>query len=194
MPHIEEEDLLALHGQIEREQQTNIRLLDQIHAKNKEYDRSVQSRNMAWVISGIIIVGSMVSIWYQARELEHMEHSFRSCHSRNSDLLQQYSGMVATADSLEKINALFLGRIAEDQVVYTVQVAALEKQKLPLRSGNTNYISGPGVKGLTTFSIGVYYSLEEAQILRNALVKMGFGDAFIASYKNGVRVRIESAG
>jgi hypothetical protein len=43
------------------------------------------------------------------------------------------------------------------------------------------------------YSIGLYETLEEANALRRGLVKLGFSDAFVASYKGTTRLKIHRA-
>ena len=43
------------------------------------------------------------------------------------------------------------------------------------------------------YSLGTFETLEEAQKFRKQLVNIGFDDAFVASYQDGQRVKIEAA-
>ena len=43
-----------------------------------------------------------------------------------------------------------------------------------------------------SYSLGNFETLEEAQKFRKQLVAMGFKDSFVASYKGGKRLKIES--
>jgi hypothetical protein len=42
-----------------------------------------------------------------------------------------------------------------------------------------------------SYSLGNFATLDEAQKFRKQLVDMGFDDAFVASYKEGKRIKIE---
>ncbi len=74
------------------------------------------------------------------------------------------------------------------ETVYSVQVRALTERKYPLLSQS--------IAGMVTndsyfkYSVGLFKSLQEAQSFRKQLVKIGFRDAFIASYIDGERQEI----
>ena len=76
----------------------------------------------------------------------------------------------------------------ENEVVYSVQIGAFTEKKYPLLSktiagtlSNEEYLR---------YSIGLFSTLKEAQNFRRQLLKMGFNDAFVASYVNGKRKKI----
>lgn len=76
----------------------------------------------------------------------------------------------------------------QDKVVYSVQIGAFTEKKFPLLSktlagtlSNEEYLR---------YSIGLFSTLKEAQNFRRQLVKLGFRDAFVASYVNGKRKEI----
>ena len=83
-------------------------------------------------------------------------------------------------------------RLIKQQVVYSVQVKSLRDSNLDLtHNGLTNTFvvkSNPFLR----YSIGVFETIDEARIFRKHLVKIGFDDAFVASYQNGKRIKIES--
>ena len=76
----------------------------------------------------------------------------------------------------------------ENEVVYSVQIGAFTNKKYPLLSktiagtlSNEEYLR---------YSIGLFSTLKEAQNFRRQLLKLGFDDAFVASYINGERQEI----
>lgn len=77
-----------------------------------------------------------------------------------------------------------------NKVVYSVQIAAFTNKKYPLLSktiagtmSNEEYLR---------YSIGLFATLKEAQKFRYQLIKLGFKDAFVASYLNGKRQKIHN--
>lgn len=76
----------------------------------------------------------------------------------------------------------------KDQLVYSVQIGAFTERKYPLLSetiagtlSNSDYLR---------YSIGLFTTKKEAQNFRKQLLKLGFRDAFVASYRNGKRQEI----
>jgi hypothetical protein len=76
----------------------------------------------------------------------------------------------------------------KNEVVYSVQIGAFTNKKYPLLSktiagtlSNEEYLR---------YSIGLFSTLKEAQNFRRQLLKLGFNDAFVASYVNGKRKEI----
>ncbi|MGG8498048.1 SPOR domain-containing protein [Tenacibaculum sp. TC6] len=86
-----------------------------------------------------------------------------------------------------------LGKISKNSkgsTVYSVQIGVFSKNKYPLLS--KAMLSGIAVPddGYFKYSLGIFASLDEAKKLKNELVKVGFKDAFVASYINGKRQQI----
>ena len=74
--------------------------------------------------------------------------------------------------------------------IYSVQIGAFSENSYTLLSETLAGISSNGE--LFKYSIGLFKTLSEAQDFRKELVKIGFEDAFVASYVNGVRKGIEN--
>lgn len=76
----------------------------------------------------------------------------------------------------------------ENEVVYSVQIGAFTNKKYPLLSKT---IAGTLSKEeYLRYSIGLFSTLKEAQNFRRQLLRLGFDDAFVASYINGERQEI----
>ncbi|RNL84091.1 hypothetical protein ED312_14200 [Sinomicrobium pectinilyticum] len=201
MPYIEEDDLVALHKKIEREQKSNEKLLDQISEKNQGFDKSIKMRNTAWAITSVLCLATIGFAYYFNSELTAMERSYTSCYEKNSLLLQsidstsilkeKLSGLERENSNLRKdldnANAAPLP-VSKDSV-YTVQIKAFETDRIPLQS-NTNFIYTQNPNLFYAFCIGIFDTPDEAGILKKELVEMGFDDVFVALYKDGKRDRI----
>lgn len=81
----------------------------------------------------------------------------------------------------------------EDEVVYSVQIGAFEEKDLSMYSDN--FVNFKEIKSgsFNKYSLGNFETLNEAKGFRRELVKLGFRKAFIASYQNGERLKIEEA-
>lgn len=85
------------------------------------------------------------------------------------------------------------GSSTEDKTIYAVQVAAFEEKGIELYSSNLIQFSENQNDDFYKYSLGAFETLDEAQQFRKELLKLGFRDAFVASYKNGNRLKIEEA-
>lgn len=78
----------------------------------------------------------------------------------------------------------------KNRKIYSVQIGAFARKKISLRS--KNLMTGNISKNqYYKYSIGLFSNLNEARRFRRELVKIGFRDAFVASYINGKRQTIE---
>jgi cell division protein FtsL len=106
-------------------------------------------------------------------------------------LKQQIEELNAENQELRKIEEFYLAkRLLENDTIYSVQTGMI-----PMDS--TSFISQGLSNGMfiearpyLKYSIGLYETYEEANALRRGLVKLGFTDAFIASYKGTTRLQI----
>ena len=75
------------------------------------------------------------------------------------------------------------------ETIYSVQIGMFSKRKYPFLSktfaGTTSNAS------IFKYSLGIFKTLREAQRFRRELVRIGFKDAFVASYIDGKRQTIE---
>lgn len=196
MPFIEESDLLDLHKDIEKAQLINERLLDQIKYKNNDLKKlKIQQYVLIGMLGILIIIG--LGTW-----------AFFSGANASRDLYDR--DLVASSDSLQmaraKIDVLaqeneklsfvrefYLARkFLENRVIYSVQVKSLVDRDAILASEaltNTLLVRN---NEFYAYSIGTFEDIEDARALRRKLVEIGFKDAFVASYKDGQRIKIES--
>lgn len=106
-------------------------------------------------------------------------------------LKQQIEELNAENQELRIIEEFYLAkRLLENDTIYSVQTGMI-----PMDS--TSFISQGLSNGMfiearpyMKYSIGLYETYEEANALRRGLVKLGFTDAFIASYKGTTRLQI----
>ncbi len=81
----------------------------------------------------------------------------------------------------------------EDELVYAVQIGAFEEKNLSMYSDNFVNFKEIKSEGYNKYALGNFETLEEAKRFRRELVKLGFRNAFIGSYQNGKRIKIEEA-
>jgi len=195
MPFIEESDLLELHKDIDKAQIINERLLDQIKYKNKELKRNKIQRNILAGITALFLISTLVFTSFTAGLSSSKEFddtnllvsidSLDAIKSRIDNLEQQN-------DELSLVKEFYLAKkFLEKEKIYSVQVKSFVDNNVTLASEaltNTLFVK---TNPFYSYSLGNFETLEEAQSFRFQLVKMGFDDAFVASYQDGKRVKIE---
>ncbi|MDE0535078.1 hypothetical protein [Tenacibaculum sp. L6] len=85
--------------------------------------------------------------------------------------------------------------IAEEtrgETIYSVQIGVLSNNQYPLLSSKVIPSIVANADGYFKYSLGLFLTLEEARELKKELIKLGFEDAFIASYINGERQQIHN--
>lgn len=78
------------------------------------------------------------------------------------------------------------------ETIYSVQIGVLSENKYPLLSSEVIPSTVTTNDGYFKYSLGLYTTLEEAKDLQKELIKIGFSDAFVASYINGERQKIHN--
>jgi hypothetical protein len=200
MPFIEESDLLELHKDIDKAQIINERLLDQIKYKNKELKRSKIQRNLFGSITVLFLIGTLAIFSYNAGFIRSSNYENRNNMTNN---------LLVSIDSLEVIKAridnlkeqneelslvkeFYLAKkFLDKEKIYSVQVKSFVDNNITLASESLNNTIFVKTNPFYSYSLGNFETLEEARSFRFQLVKMGFEDAFVASYKEGKRLEIE---
>lgn len=197
MPFIEESDLLELHKDIDKAQIINERLLDQIKFKNKELKKSKYQRNILAGITSLFLIGAFGVISYTAGL-----SSFKSSYENPDNLLvsidsldvikSRINNLKQQNDELSLVKEFYLAKnFIEKETVYSVQIKSFVDNNITLASEaltNTLFVK---TNPFYSYSLGNFETLKEAQDFRIQLVQMGFKDSFVASYKEGKRIKIE---
>ena len=196
MPFIEESDLLALHKDIDKAQIINERLLDQIKYKNKELKRSKIQRNIFAGVTALFLVAALAISAFTAGLTSSNKiddpnlvvaslDSLKIVESRINNLKRQN-------EELSLVREFYLAKnFLEKQKIYSVQIQSFVDNNVTLASEaltNTMFVK---TNPYYSYSLGTFETLEEAQQFRRQLVDMGFKDAFVASYQDGTRLKIE---
>ena len=198
MPFIEESDLLELHKDIDKAQIINERLLDQIKFKNKELKKSKIQRNVLAGVTGLFLIGTLAIT------------SFTAGLSSSGGSMEQQNNLLVSIDSLDAIKTridnlkeqneelslvkeyYLAKKFLDKEMIYSVQVKSFVDNNVTLASEaltNTMFVK---TNPFYSYSLGNFQTLEEAQKFRKEQVDIGFDDAFVASYKEGKRIKIEA--
>lgn len=196
MPFIEESDLLELHKDIDKAQIINERLLDQIKYKNKELKRSKILRNVFAGITALFLIASLAITSFTAGV---------GISSTNDDSflvsLDSLDGFKSRIDNLKKQNEelslvkeFYLAKkFLDKEKIYSVQIKSFVDSNVTLTAQSLSNTLFVKTNPFYSYSLGNFETLKEAQKFRKQLVNIGFQDAFVASYKEGKRLKIEPA-
>ncbi len=196
MPFIEESDLLELHKDIDKAQIINERLLDQIKFKNKELRTSRLQRNILAGVTGLFLIGALAVISFTAglsrsNNYENRDNLLVSIDSLDA-IKARINNLKQQNEELSLVKEFYLAKnFLEKETIYSVQVKSFVDNNMTLSSEaltNTLFVK---TNPFYSYSLGNFETLAEAQSFRYQLVKLGFEDAFVASYKDGKRIKIE---
>ncbi|MEM8999610.1 MAG: SPOR domain-containing protein [Bacteroidota bacterium] len=196
MPFIEENDLLDLHKDVEKAQIINERLLDQIKFKNKDLKKLKVQRNILLGITGLFIVSVLAITSFTAglsssNKFENQNNLLVSIDSLDA-IKTRIDNLREQNKELSLVNEFYLAKkFLQKERIYSVQVKSFVENNVTLASEaltNTLFVK---TNPFYAYSLGNFETLGEAQKFRQQLVNMGFKDAFVASYQDGKRVKIE---
>lgn len=196
MPFIEESDLLDLHKDIDKAQIINERLLDQIKYKNKDLRKVRLHRNILLGFTALFVVGTLAITSFTAglsskNSFENQNNLLVSIDSLDA-IKTRIGNLKVQNEELSLVKEFYLAKAFLDkEKVYSVQVKSFVENNVTLASEaltNTLFVK---TNPFYAYSLGNFETLDEAQSFRTQLVNMGFKDAFVASYQDGKRVKIE---
>jgi len=198
MPFIEESDLLELHKDIDKAQIINERLLDQIKYKNKELKRRKIQRNIFAGVTALFLIASLAITSFTAGVFTNKQNLESTSLNVPVDSMQvvldRIDNLKKQNHELSLVNEFYLAKnFLEKETIYSVQIKSFVENNLTLSSQSLNNTLFVKTNPFYSYSLGNFETLEEAQKFRKQLVNMGFDDAFVASYKEGKRLKIEPA-
>ncbi len=196
MPFIEESDLLELHKDIDKAHIINERLLDQIKYKNKELRSARIQRNILATVTALFLIGALAVASFTAGFTSRPEQSSPDLVNVPLDSLdvirERLNNLKEQNAELSLVKEFYLARkFLEKDIIYSVQVKAFVDKNLNLASESLSNTLFVKANPFYAYSLGNFETLEEAQKFRRELVSMGFSDAFVASYQDGKRLKIE---
>ncbi len=199
MPIIEEQDLLDLKNKVESLQTSNIDLKIELEEKEKATESTAKQRNIIGAIAGLLFLTALafLFLWLTKDKVKNQntflnEGEFVVNQSKLDSIVNDRIAIHANDNYDELTNDSSAGSI-KDELIYAVQVAAFTDNNISLTSDDLAQFQEVKKGKFYKYSLGAFSTLEEAQQFRKDLVRLGFEDAFIGSYQNGKRVRIEEA-
>ncbi|MCM5663541.1 SPOR domain-containing protein [Galbibacter mesophilus] len=201
MPYIDENHLVNLHKTIESKEVTEERLLQELRKQRAEKQEIYRKKNIfQWLSFGLILLMLLGVVLYYAKPSFFINDTYLQSNNKvliDKNTIDDYEGKISQLTSEiekggEKVTTSEEKNI-EPEVIYAVQVAALKNKDLSLYSEGLKSINKFKDKSFNKYSLGSFLNLEDAKTFRKELIALGFEDAFVASYKNGKRLKIEEA-
>ncbi len=200
MPFITDEELQDFKDQIEKAEESK-RTSDYMREKAiKDEQENSRKFKIATIILGIVaLLGVAGTIYFMKFSKPSNMISQKDHNTQKSILEGKITELEETIQNLsmnQDINGNDSGESAgslDDELVYAVQIGAFEEKNLSMYS--ENFVNFREIKsgGFNKYALGNFETLNEAKKFRRELVKLGFRNAFIASYQNGKRRKIEEA-
>lgn len=201
MPFLDEQELLSLQEEIHKanvekeEAETELETIEKELRKTKRSSRKINV--LFGILSGVALAlvayflinkgnanisggNSASSIDIAKIKKEEAIRVIDSLQNLNEDTAEQLNSLE------DDINSVKAG--INNETIYSVQVGVFSKNKYALLSET---LAGTTSQGeIFKYSVGLFKTLKEAQEFRKQIVKIGFEDAFVASYINGKRQKI----
>lgn len=197
MPFVDEEHLLGLHKKLDlytKEKQSlehSIRIFREQHARSK---RTINT--LVLLISTLIMILVVLMIYpgfWPGREKASVQQGDPEQVLIARSYLDSLEHRVREMEAIQRVAQTVDSVTREDQMVYAVQIGAFEKSGMGMFSESFLNIQEDKTSPYKRYALGQFLSLEEARAFRKVLIGIGFEDAFIASYKNGKRIKIEDS-
>ncbi|RZS92164.1 SPOR domain-containing protein [Aquimarina brevivitae] len=199
MPYLSEEELDELNKKIENsEEKERITQFEHTKALREEKEKGEKFK-IATIILGIVaLLGVAGTVYFMnfstpAGMISSKEHKKKvaklekKIEEQTQNINELNTALDANANNPVKSGSL------NDKVVYAVQIGAFEDKDLSMYSDS--FVNFKEIKsgGFNKYAVGNFETLEEAKRFRKEMVSLGFRNAFIASYQNGQRIKIEEA-
>jgi len=207
MPIIQEEELNNLHSEIRSQKNKITDLEDDIKDLSESNEEIEKHRLLLSIAASILLLFVLLGIGTYLfspktfmNKAKFESHGYKVMSIEEFDQMKEILDAQSTDSLTEENNAEEEDyykdnnqQSIDDTVIYAVQVGAFEEGGIELYSNNLIQFTEVRKDDFYKYSLGAFETLEEAQTFRKEIVRLGFKDAFVASYKNGKRLRIEEA-
>jgi uncharacterized membrane protein YiaA len=158
----------------------------------QKLERQTRVLSVSLVIISLFVI--VLALLYSFPELFRPELQQVEVVTVNESYNDELNALKAENQELKNIQDFYLARrLLESDTIYSVQTGMIPIESAGLLSPGLSNALIIEAKPYLKFSIGLYETFEEANALRRGLVKLGFTDAFVASYKGTTRLKIHRA-
>ncbi len=197
MPYISDEDLLSFQNQIDEAEEEN-RLERDNHSEliKQEKEKTRKFKISSMILGIIALLGVAGTVYFmnfsnQNNVMPQIDNSAEVIELKEKIANLEKSIQDSQIPNESNSSVTETKGSLLDELTYAVQIGAFEKRNLSLYS--QNYVNFKEIKKgeYNKYALGNFATLQEAKNFRKELISIGFKDAFVASYKNGERIRIE---
>ncbi len=206
MPYISDDELLDFQVQIDDAKEEK-RVTNYAHTKAlKEEQENTRKFKIATIILGFVaLLGVAGTIYFMQFNTSDSVIPKSEAKAQTDILNNKIAELEDTIKNLsmdQEINASDEGSDTQEEkekaslqneLVYAVQIGAFEKKDLSMYSDKFVNFREIKAGSFNKYALGNFASLAEAKKFRREIVRLGFRGAFIASYRNGERIKIEEA-
>ncbi|MCF2873856.1 MULTISPECIES: SPOR domain-containing protein [Tenacibaculum] len=222
MPFIEEEKFKLMQEDLDNSKLKREEAENELSQVQEEYDSFKKKSKIIPIVLGLLLGASLAATYYfytnnggssfsstdeiatiKKNEALRVLDSVKRAQARakRKARAQAKSGDAVNTNNDESTSnsSLDISKAASDvskktsgKTIYSVQIGVFSKRNHPLLSSKTIPSTVTSSDGYFKYSIGLFSTLKEAKKLQRELVKVGFDDAFVASYINGKRQKIHN--
>lgn len=202
MPYISDEELLDFQVQIDDAKEEK-RVTNFAHTKAlREEEENTRKFKIATIILGFIaLLGVAGTVYFMNFNTPKNIITQKEHNSRVNMLNDKIASLEETIQNISMnqelegndTNSNEEKESLQEELIYAVQIGAFEDKDLSMYSDG--FVNFREIKSgsFNKYALGNFETLNEAKRFRRELVKLGFRNAFIASYQNGERLKIEEA-
>ncbi len=200
MPYISDDELLDFQVQIDEAKEQK-RATNYTHNKAlRDEKENTRKFKITSIILGIIaVLGVIGTLYFMNFNTPKNMISQTAANAQTDVLKTKIADLEETIKNIsmdQEINASDTTEekaSLENELIYTVQIGAYKNKNLSMYSDK--FVNFREIKAgdFNKYTLGNFATLNEAKKFRRAIVGLGFKNAFIASYQNGKRIKIEEA-
>lgn len=197
MPFLDEQELASLQQEIHDANVKRDELEGELDQQKKELSgikSKARGTNIFFALLSGIAFALATFLYLNKSSLGGSDNSFDATAFKQEEKARLLDSIAnAQEDEIQDISTIeedmdSFSNSTNNQTLYSVQIGVFSKKKFPLLSET---IAGTTSQGnVFKYSLGLFKTLKEAQDFRRELLKVGFRDAFVASYINGERQKI----
>ncbi len=129
------------------------------------------------------VISTTQALAERERKIDSLEQALADVQKKDSSTSSESSDSDASSDTKDDYSK---------GVVYRVQVGAFRNKDLMKFVGHRRFHAETDEDGVKKYTIAAFKDYWEADLFKKYMREMGVNDAWIVSYKDGVRVQIES--
>ncbi len=175
MPYIDQDKLAEIFTELDNEKNANNDLREALR-RSKMESHGKYGVNISWIFLFIAIGVSIFLLINSSNKTSKLEENNQRLQREISVLEKGVRGIQNNLDTL---------------TVYSVQIGAFKEKGMPLFSENLINFRVYPTQDFNAYSLGNFYTQEEAEEFLTFLKDLGFNDSWVLAFKNGERILLD---